>query len=222
MPHLHSPLILAVDDEPANLALLERALCPNYRVIGVSNGYRALELLALAPFDLVLLDIMMADMDGIQTLERIRSNPETADLPVIIISALVDTCSLTRALEKGANDYLTKPIDIEVTRARVQTQTRLKFLEDERKRAFQRLEETQQLKDSFLRIASHDLKGPIHNIRMVASLMQRSASKIPDGMVLLEALETSTSVMETMIEDFIDLAVLQTGELNLKLEQIVL
>ena len=215
-----SPLILTVDDEPANLTLIERLLGPSYHVMSVTNGHDALDMLAQAPFDVVLLDIMMPGMSGLETLQQIRENPRTAHLPVILISALMDARDISRGLELGANDYITKPIDIRVTRARIQTQLRLKRLEDERKQTIDQLVAAQEMKDRLLRIASHDLKGPVTNVRMVASLLRSSETLIPSGSALLEALETSANTMQTVIEDFLDTAALQAGGLTLSFDPV--
>ena len=214
------PLILTVDDEPANLTLIERLLGPGYHVMSVTNGQDALDMLAQAPFDVVLLDIMMPGMSGLETLQHIRENPNTAYLPVILVSALMDARDISRGLELGANDYITKPIDIRVTRARIQTQLRLKRLEDERMQTIDQLIAAQEMKDKLLRIASHDLKGPLTNMRMVASLLRASESVIPSGSALLEALDTSANTMQTVIEDFLDTAALQNGALKLSFDQV--
>jgi len=133
------PLVLAVDDERFNLTLLERILRRAYRVMSVTSAQAALDMLAQAPFDLVLLDIMMPDVDGLQALHSIRSNPKTATVPVILISAMSEGQNIADGLEAGANDYITKPIDMDVTQARVRTQIALKKLQDERERTITEL-----------------------------------------------------------------------------------
>ncbi len=180
------PLVLAVDDERHNLTLIERILRKSYRVICVTDAQTAFDTLLQAPFDLILLDIMMPDMDGLHALQRIRSNPKTADIPVILISALTDGQSVARGLDAGANDYITKPIDMDVTLARIQTQLALKKLQDERDHTISELRAAQELKDKLLRMASHDLKGPLMNIRMASMLLEMSMDGVPDGASLLE------------------------------------
>ena len=213
------PLVLAVDDERHNLTLLERVL-RNYRVISVTNAQAALDTLAQAPFDLILLDIMMPGMDGLETLEQIRTNPKIADIPVILISAFSDGQTIVAGLEAGANDYITKPIDTDITLARVRTQIALKKLQDERKQTITELQAAQEMKDRLLRMASHDLKGPLMNIRMAANLMEPSIDCIIDGNSLLGAVESSLDTMQNVIKDFLDTAALQTGALDLHLEPV--
>src|SRR5580765_4894 len=128
------PTILAVDDEPANLLLLQRLLQREYRVICSPNGQTALAILAQTPIDVVLLDIMMPNMNGYQVLKSIRANADTSEIPVILVSAMSDAKDVAQGLEIGANDYIIKPIDPDVTGARIQTQMALKQLQDDRKK----------------------------------------------------------------------------------------
>jgi two-component system sensor histidine kinase/response regulator len=216
------PLVLSVDDERYNLTLLERMLRGQYRVISVTNGQAALDTLNQAPFDLILLDIMMPDMDGLHTLEFIRRKAETAEIPVILISALSDGADVAHGLEAGANDYITKPIDMDVTLARVRTQIALKKLQDERKQTILELKAVQEMKDRLLRMASHDLKGPLMNVRMASTLMETSIDCVPDGVSLLGSIDSSLDAMQNVIKDFLDTAALQTGVLDLHLGSVEL
>ncbi len=214
------PTILAVDDEPANLLLIQRLLQRQFRVICSPNGRTALEILEQTPVDVVLLDIMMPYMNGYQVLKAIRDVPSTTDMPVILVSAMSDAKDVAQGLEIGANDYITKPIDPEVTIARVQTQIALKQLHDERKKVIRELQTAQALKDNLLRIASHDLKGPLMNMQMVSSLFRRVEDQIPAAKEWLDALDSSVDTMQTVIEDFLDSAAMNSGVVNLKMESV--
>lgn len=215
-----SPLLLIVDDEQANLALLKRLFEPYYRVMCVGNGQDALDLLAQAPFDLVLLDIMMPGMDGLQTLQHIRSKPTTADLPVILVSALSDVEDVVRGLQLGANDYVTKPVEVDLITARVQTQLTLKRLQDERKQHIVELEEAQEMKDRFLQMASHDLKGPLGNVGMAEFLLRKILCDDPSGLELLDLIRATVENMENVVKEFLDSAALQSGKLDLRLAEV--
>ncbi len=214
------PTILAVDDEPANLLLLQRLLQREYRVICSPNGQTALDILAQTPVDVVLLDIMMPQMNGYQVLKSIRANNKTSDIPVILISAMSDAKDVAQGLEIGANDYIIKPIDPDVTGARIQTQIALKQLQDDRKKVIQELQAAQTMKDNLLRIASHDLKGPLMNIQLVSSLFRRVEDQIPASKDWLDALEASANTMLTVIEDFLDTAAMNSSVIDLKLERV--
>ena len=104
-------LILAVDDIPVNQTLLKWQLrFSEYDVITASNGKEALQKIATDHPDAVLLDIMMPGMDGFDVLEAIRQNPETEELPVIMLTSLSEMEHHAHATMKGANGYLTKPL----------------------------------------------------------------------------------------------------------------
>ncbi len=112
--------ILVVDDVEENCAVLERRLRrQGYDVETAVNGRDALDRLARDRFDLVLLDVMMPEMDGYEVLERLKASPEWRNIPVIMISALDDLASVVRCIERGAEDYLAKPFDPVLLKARI-------------------------------------------------------------------------------------------------------
>ena len=124
--------ILVVDDIAANVRLLEARLTAEYFIVETAtSGQMALDMVARAPFDLVLLDVMMPGLDGFEVCRRIRANPLTAQLPVIMISALDQTSDRVRGLEAGADDFLTKPVSDVQLITRVKSLVRLKLLSDE-------------------------------------------------------------------------------------------
>lgn len=103
--------ILVVDDVYLNLVLVEKMLKRhNFNVETANGGSEALDMIAEKKPSLVLLDLMMPNMDGFEVLERLRKDPETQNLPVIILSALNSDADITRGMECGANDFITKPI----------------------------------------------------------------------------------------------------------------
>jgi adenylate cyclase len=122
--------VLAVDDQPPNLRLLEAVLSPRgYRVIMASSGEEALELLPSSGADLVLLDIVMPGIDGYEVCRRIRRAPETAFLPVVMITAS-GSQEKARAIEAGADDFVSKPFDQSELLARVASLARIKRYHD--------------------------------------------------------------------------------------------
>ncbi|HYO88373.1 MAG TPA: response regulator, partial [Candidatus Limnocylindrales bacterium] len=125
-----TPHLLVVDDDESTLALLMQVFSATCEVVGTTSGEEALRLLAQQPFDLVLLDIMMPVMSGLEVLEAIRRDETLVELPVILISARSSQNDVVEGLQRGANDYISKPIDLSVARARVNTQLKLKRLSD--------------------------------------------------------------------------------------------
>lgn len=124
--------ILVVDDIPANVRLLEAKLSSEYfDVITASGGPQAIEIARAESPDIVLLDVMMPGMDGFEVCKRLKSDPQTAHIPVVMVTALSDVSDRVRGLEAGADDFLTKPVRDVALFARVRSLVRLKMVMDE-------------------------------------------------------------------------------------------
>ncbi len=115
------PAILVVDDEPTNLQVLRVVLQDHYRLFFAKNGERALALAEQERPDLILLDIMMPEISGYAVCEALKSKPSTRDIPVIFVTALSETHDEAKGFAVGCVDYLTKPINAAITKARVRT-----------------------------------------------------------------------------------------------------
>lgn len=111
--------ILVVDDNPDMLALLEDELGSDYEVVTAENGKRALEEVNRLMPDFIISDIMMPEMDGIELCRRLKSNPDTVNIPLMILTAKHDVAAKIEGLTLGADDYLTKPFNIEVLKLRI-------------------------------------------------------------------------------------------------------
>ncbi|MFA6016140.1 MAG: two-component system response regulator [Gallionellaceae bacterium] len=123
--------ILVVDDTPENLVLMSNLLKNDYKVKVANSGEKGLKIaFSDAPPDLILLDIMMADMDGFEVCRRLKHDPKTMDIPVIFLTAKTDTEDEELGLELGAVDYITKPISPPIVMARVKNHLALKLMAD--------------------------------------------------------------------------------------------
>jgi CheY-like chemotaxis protein len=136
--------ILVVDDNEQNLELLvaylEDVQC---RTIPAKDGITALEIIKKSIPDLVLLDVMMPKMSGFEVCRRIRSNPATKTLPVIMVTALNELGDIERAIESGTDDFLSKPVNKWELITRVRTMLKLKHLSDELERTLAYLSEVE-------------------------------------------------------------------------------
>lgn len=124
--------VLIVDDIPTNVRLLEARLSAEYfDVVTASSGRQAIDICLTDSIDIILLDVMMPEMDGFETCSRLKADPETQYIPVLMVTALDQPSDRVRGLEAGADDFLTKPVDDVQLMARVKSLVRLKSLTDE-------------------------------------------------------------------------------------------
>jgi DNA-binding response OmpR family regulator len=120
------PSVLVVDDNPKHVDLLVNTLKDDCLLGIAPSGRRALEYVAKYHPDLILLDIMMPEMDGIEVCSRLKTDPETKDIPIVFLSAMSETDTKTRGFEMGAVDYITKPFRPSDVKARVRAHLKLK------------------------------------------------------------------------------------------------
>lgn len=147
------PKILIVDDEPFNVDYLEQELEDlEYNTVTAYNGKEALEQVAAESPDLVLLDIQMPIMDGFQVLSRLKANPNTRDIPVIVISAMSDMNSVVKGISIGAEDYLPKPFDPVLLKARISSSLEKKVWRDREKLYLQQIQAEKQRVDELLHV----------------------------------------------------------------------
>ncbi|MGD9949005.1 MAG: two-component system response regulator [Desulfobulbus sp.] len=148
-----TPIILIVDDEPTNLTVLSALLRPSYTVRVCKSGPQALKAASRSPLpDLILLDVMMPEMDGFAVLDQLRQQPQTAEIPVIFVTALDDALDEEHGLQQGAVDYITKPIKPTVVLSRVQVHLEVKQARDRLKsqNAWLEAEVKQRMSDNLL------------------------------------------------------------------------
>lgn len=123
---MEQPLVLVVDDNKITVKLLSRYLTSaGYRVAEAYDGVECLEKIQEELPDAVILDVMMPRMDGYETVQKIRENPETRHIPVVIVTALNDIVNQEKAVESGADDFLSKPIKDKLLLAKVRILTKL-------------------------------------------------------------------------------------------------
>jgi DNA-binding response OmpR family regulator len=138
----HQSTILVVDDEVKNVKLMEALLLPRgYRVITAAHGEEALQRVSQERPDLILLDVMMPIMDGFETCKRLKDDPETRLIPVVIMTALGQVEDRVKGIDAGADDFLTKPVHRDELLARIRTSLRLKQTIDHKMSVLQGIQE---------------------------------------------------------------------------------
>jgi signal transduction histidine kinase len=140
----------------------------------------------------------------LDVLKIIRRTANLTEIPVILISALNESEDVARGIRLGANDYITKPINVDVVQARVNSQIILKTYSDERRRVIARLQTANALKARLMQVASHDLKNPLNNLRMLQTIMQRASEGNDQLQRLVQMMGDSVVAMTNVVDDILD------------------
>lgn len=238
-PDTPPPDILIVDDDPGMVQTLARVIRPLGRLRFATQGMDALRLMAEAPPDLVLLDAQMPGMSGFEVLEAIKHDAQLVDIPVIFVTSQAEAQFEQTGLEKGAADFIAKPIRPAIVQARVRTQLRLKQANDALKQvaATDRLNLAEALAElrashaqlqktaeelklanegllQFVRISSHDLREPLNTVVQFVGLVEEdhSAGLPDDARHYLKLVRSAGERMRTLLDDVVRYARLQRGE----------
>ena len=208
------PKVLIVDDEPANRFLLEGLLNANgYEVLVAESGIQCLDMLLLEKPDLILLDIMMPKMTGIEVLDKLNKSEELKKIPVLIVSAKTATSDIQEALDKGAVDYIKKPFDETELLARIKVGIRLKKNEDH-------LRELISQRNDFVKIISHDLRSPFSAINGLAELIIRDENLTDDQKVALNSIIESVTFSNEYFNKLLSWTMLEYNDLELSIAEI--
>ena len=203
-------LILVVDDRVSNFDVIESLLFKeNYDLKYSEGGLQALDLLTKIHPDLILLDVMMPGMDGIEVCQRIKSNSHTCHIPIVMVTALDSRENLASCFKAGADDFISKPINSIELRARVKSMLRIK-------RQYDSLKESLQMRDDMSTMLIHDLRNPVGNISFACELLlggelsQKQRKKV-------EQILNSGQRLSALIDDLLIMAKMESGKLKLDL-----
>ena len=232
--------ILVVDDNPRNLQLISTLLAKSgYKVSAVNSGIKAIKFVREKKPDLILLDVMMPEMNGYETCNQIRLDPEAEEIPIIFLTAKSEIEDIITGFKQGAVDYITKPFKSEEVLIRLKTHLQLRAsraqlreknaeLEQLNKELIEtraiikedanRLKALNAEKDRFFSIIAHDLRGPLSGTMGLAEVLAKDARNISiDEIVEFStALYTSTSDMYKLLLNLLEWARLQMGLVSYK------
>ncbi len=220
-----SAKVLAVDDEPRNLEVVSHFLeMEGFQVLTAADGEAALAMVAADAPDLILLDVMMPGLEGFEVCRRLKADPTTVFIPVVILTALKGTQERIKGAAAGADDFLSKPFDHVELITRVKSLVRVKRLHDqiqaynreleervaqrtaELKRAYDELKELDRLKSEFISNVSHELRTPLLHVKGTLGLLADGAmgDVTPEQAQGLSVAQGAAEQLGRIIEDTMD------------------
>jgi len=221
-------LLLVVDDDPDNRDVLSRRLKrQGHLVRTAANGRDALQLMRETAFDLVLLDIMMPDMDGYEVLGHIKADDLLQHIPVIMISALHEVQSVVRCIEAGAEDYLAKPFNPTLLKARIgaclekkRGRDRETVLYEQLQRNYKRLQEVERLRDDMRNMIVHDLRTPLTAVIMGVEMLEKHGALNEMQRELMTIATGGGKTLLGMINDLLDVEKMESGSAQLQYDEL--
>lgn len=220
------PIILIVDDNERNRNILNDLIIElGHTPALAENGLSALAQMKKQPPDIVLLDILMPKMNGYEVLNHIKNDNSLRHIPVIMITALDDIDSVVRCIKKGADDYIVKPFNPTLLKARIGGSLEKKQLHDHMKKQNEILEQKKKeaedatkLKDKFVSLVAHDLKSPFNSILGFLQIISSDKKNplFPKHKELIDHTITSGKGLLNMIEELLKISRLQTGKMMVK------
>ncbi len=205
------PRVLMVDDEPRNLRTLKGMLYGEpYELVGVLTGEEALEVIHQNPPDLVLLDVMLPRMDGFEVCQQIKSNPNYRMIPVVMVTALNDVGDRIRAMQAGADDFLSKPVDATELILRVRTLLRVRQL-------FTEVERVTAERLRFMAGVAHDIRSPLASLVLNLEML---ADKVPQDEKIQHIwgrINNCVEMIRMLAEDTMHFYQIESGQFQLTL-----
>ncbi len=226
-----NPTLLIVDDEERNIRLLKAMLTTHgYQILGAAQGEEALHLIAENPPDMVLLDVMMPQIDGFEVCRRLKQDEKTKAIPVIMVTALSEKQHRIKAMEVGADDFISKPVDYTELTIRVKSLLRIKSYQDELYQSLQiiaakniRLEELERVRDGLAHMIVHDLRNPLTAISAYLQLTLMDTEGLSEkNKERAERCLHFCQELERMIQNLLDISKMEDGKMVLNREMISL
>ncbi len=212
--------VMIVDDTPANIDLLYQTLEPEgYKISVAGTGEETLKLVPKIKPDLILLDVMLPGIDGFETCQKLKETPETANIPIIFITAKAESEDIVKGFNLGGADYLTKPFNQEEVCARIKTHLHFQLLLQTLETQNKKLNELNETKNKLMGMTCHDLRNPITSIRGFSKLILDKGETISKNSrsECLQNIYSASDNMLELINDLVDITAIESGKLNLNI-----
>ena len=221
-------VLLVVDDDATNRDVLSRRLKrQGHEVRTASNGPDALQAMRETAFDVVLLDIMMPDMDGYEVLSNIKADQRLHHIPVIMISAVSEVQSVVRCIEAGADDYLAKPFNPTLLKARIGASLEKKrgrdretVLFEQLQENYKRLQEVEKLRDDMRNMIVHDLRTPLTAVIIGVEMLAKHGELNETQREMTAIALGGGKTLLGMINDLLDVEKMESGSTQLQYDKL--
>jgi two-component system sensor histidine kinase/response regulator len=203
------PTILVIDDEPDNFDVIETLLDgESYQLYYASSGQQVLDRLNSFRPDVILLDVMMPDIDGIELCQCIKTDLKWQAVPIIMVTALTAKEDLAHCLMAGADDFISKPINSVELRARVRSMLRIK-------RQYDNLQAVLKMREDMVAMVVHDLRNPLSNIFLSTDILQLPGVSVAQQQRSVEQIVIAAQQLQLLIDSLLLIAKLESGRMIL-------
>jgi signal transduction histidine kinase len=208
---VRQPRVLIVDDEPRNIRTVEGMLyAEQYELVGALTGEEALDAIHEIPPDIVLLDVMLPGLNGFEVCQQIKSNPTYRAIPVVMVTALNEVGDRVKAMQAGADDFLSKPVDATELIVRVRSLLRVRQL-------FAEVERVTAERLRFMAGVAHDIRSPLASLVLNLEML---ADRVPDddkSRVIWSRINNCVEMIRMLAEDTMHYYQLESGQYQLNL-----
>ncbi len=220
---ISNKVILVIDDSPLDRKLISKVLeRKRFQVFSAASGEEGISMIREVMPDLILLDIMMEGMDGLETCLHLKEMPECKNVAIIFMTGKTDSDTILQAFSEGASDYITKPYRIKEAMARIETHLKVRALLEQHTEFIKALTQANTEKSKFLGIASHDLKNPLVSINGLAHFLAsgKFGSMSSTQAEMVSSIYEASEAMLALVNDLFDVALIETGQLKVEIDEV--
>ena len=206
--------VLVIDDEPDNFDVIETLLHDEgYQLNYAPSGQRAIDRLDSFQPDVILLDVMMPDLDGMEVCRRIKANPKWQAVPIIMVTALTAKKDLARCLAAGADDFISKPVNSIELRARLHSMLRIK-------QQYDNVQAMLRLREDMVNTIVHDLRNPLTSILLSTDILQSTRLSPEKQQKKVNQIANAGQKLQSLIDSLLIMAKLESGKMVLNYTEV--